>query len=317
MRIAVFGAGGFLGAWTVRALLALGHEIVAVVRPTTDLWRIDGLSGLTVVRLANGDWPTVVVGGSFETVVLFDWEGVASGTRNDDIQWSNLERHRVLVAAAAAGGVRRIVGLGSQAEYGPRRNRAAEESITNPATTYGEAKVAAMRQLRNQSESLGVEWVWARVFSVFGPMDNGGTLLADIAGKLVSNVDVALSSGQQRWSYLYAADAGAALAALVTNSRASGIVNVGHPKAPPLREIIEEFAGNFLSNGRLLFASQVADPGKVTHLEVITDRLTALGWKPIVPLVQGLSITAAWLTGHAVTDPYLAGIDLPQPRGAR
>ncbi|MHC5795231.1 NAD-dependent epimerase/dehydratase family protein [Lacisediminihabitans sp. FW035] len=317
MRVAVFGAGGFLGAWTVRALLAAGHDVVAVVRPTTDLWRIDGLPALTVISRASADWPSIVDRGRFEIVMLLDWEGVASSTRNDEIQWSNLERHRLLVEAAAEAGVRRVVGLGSQAEYGARTNRSDEESPTNPETTYGEAKVAAMLQLRNQCELLGLAWVWARVFSVYGPMDNAGMLLASIAGSLGSNVDVALSSGQQRWSYLYASDAGAALATLATAAQAGGIVNVGHPIAPPLREIVVQFASNFDSGGRLLFAPAPADPSEIAHLEPATLRLLALGWTPEVSQAQGLSTTAHWLTGHGVTDPYFASLQLPRPAGAR
>lgn len=313
MRVGVFGAAGFLGSWTVRALLRAGHEVVAIVRPTTDVWRIGGLPGLDVVARPSGDWPLVIGVESFDALVFLDWEGVAAGARDDDLQWSNLDRHRAMIAAAADKGVRRIVGLGSQAEYGPRLDRVEEESATSPVTTYGQAKVAAMKQLRDLCESRRIDWVWARVFSVYGPMDNDGMLLPTVAGRLGANEDVDLSSGQQRWSYLYASDAGAALAALTTHREARGIVNVGHPLAPPLREIVEEFAVNFDTAGRLNFAQKFEDPSMVVHLDPVTERLLALGWNPEVSTAEGLARTARWLRGEPIADPYFAGRRIPVP----
>ncbi|HEY8914001.1 NAD(P)-dependent oxidoreductase [Lacisediminihabitans sp.] len=313
MRVGVLGAAGFLGSWTVRALLGAGHEAVAIVRPTTDVWRIGGLPGLDVVARPSADWPLVIREKSFDSLVFLDWEGVAAGTRDDDVQWSNLDRHRAMIAAAAEAGVRRIVGLGSQAEYGPRSDRAEEESTTNPATTYGQAKVAAMEQLRDLCESRGIDWVWARVFSVYGPMDNAGMLLSSVAGRLAADEDIDLSSGEQRWSYLYAFDAGAALATLTTHREARGIVNVGNPLAPRLREIVEEFASNFDTTGRLNFAPKLADPGGIAHLDPVTERLVALGWSPEVSTPEGLALTARWLKGEPVADPYFAGRRIPEP----
>jgi nucleoside-diphosphate-sugar epimerase len=157
--------------------------------------------------------------------------------------------------------------------------------------------------------------VWARVFSVYGPLDNSGTLLAAIAGRFRSNEDMDLSSGQQRWSYLYATDAGAALATLATDPRAAGIVNVGHPIAPPLRELVEEFAGNFATTARLNFAA-AADPATISNLDPATDRLTTLGWRPETTTAEGLAFTARWLKGEPVDEPWKSGARIPAPRGS-
>ena len=49
------GAAGFLGANLVRRLIADGHEVSAILQPTTDTWRLDDIDDL---RRIEGDMPT-------------------------------------------------------------------------------------------------------------------------------------------------------------------------------------------------------------------------------------------------------------------
>ena len=51
MKILVTGATGFLGNNLARKLLELGHQVIATVRPTSDLRPLDGMDVETV--LAN------------------------------------------------------------------------------------------------------------------------------------------------------------------------------------------------------------------------------------------------------------------------
>jgi len=43
MRYLVTGAGGFLGSYLTKLLVAQGEDVVALVKPTTDLWRLEGV----------------------------------------------------------------------------------------------------------------------------------------------------------------------------------------------------------------------------------------------------------------------------------
>jgi nucleoside-diphosphate-sugar epimerase len=45
MRAMITGAGGFVGANLVRALLARGDQPEAVVRPESDVWRLEDVRG--------------------------------------------------------------------------------------------------------------------------------------------------------------------------------------------------------------------------------------------------------------------------------
>lgn len=309
MTILVLGASGFLGAWAVRALRARDADVVALVRPTSAVARIEGL--VDVVREPEISWPQVIAELRPSVVISLDWAGVGGEFRDDPSQLMNVARLRGLAEAAANSGASRFVGVGSQAEYGPRDVPVDEEQAPAPVTAYGRAKVAAAAATQAICVESGMDWVWARVFSTYGPLDHQHWLLPRVADALMAGETIDLTAGDQRWSYLYGTDAGAALATLVTHPRARGIVNVGHPEAPRLRDTIEQFARHFSSAGMLRFGGIPYSANQVMRLQPRTDRLAALGWRPDVDLATGLAETAAWIQGHDVVD-RLTGLPLPR-----
>jgi UDP-glucose 4-epimerase len=316
MTTLVLGGSGFIGSWLSRVLVERNVPTSALVRPSSDLWRLASLPPLDIIAADPAEWPDVVASVRPDVIVSLDWSGVAGASRNDDAQWKNLDRQLKVLQAAAESGTRRFVGVGSQAEYGPKSGRITEDMTAHPVTGYGEAKLAAMEASRSFSADSGMQWVWARIFSVYGPLDNGHWLLPLVADSLRADRDIELTTGEQRWSYLYALDAGAALAALATHEDASGIYNVGNPSAPRLRDTLERFASMTSSTGRLLFGARPFEPNPVMHLEPDMSRLAGLGWSATVGMDKGLGATMRWLSGQDVDDVTNPGHALPPRQSA-
>lgn len=314
MRVLVLGATGFLGSWTVRALLADGHSPIALLRSESDDWRLSPLcDGVEIRRAALADWPAVVRAAAADVVISLDWTGLAAAERDDATQWRNVDRLASTVRSAIDGGARRVVGIGSQAEYGPHDGLvAAASTMPAPATEYGRAKLEAGRMLLAAAASAGIDGVWGRVFSTYGPLDQPHWLLPKLAARLLRGERAELTAGTQRWSYLTGADAGRAIALLATAG--SGAYDIGSASAPPLRETIETFAAHFGGGELLDFGAieQGADP--VRHLQTDVGPLQELGWQERIPLSDGLAQTADWLKGRPVVDSLLAGRVLPRPR---
>jgi nucleoside-diphosphate-sugar epimerase len=302
MKLMILGSAGFLGSWTARAALAAGHEVIAVHREASDPWR---LAGLPVQRLAldASGWPELIAQATPDAIVSLDWEGVSSSKRDDDaVQASNLARQKAVLASAIDTGVSRLIGVGSQAEYGPLNTRVTESMVPHPDTAYGRAKVEALRAWQVRSAQSPVSLVWARIFSVYGPLEGEGSVLSSIADAIAGGRTIALGEARLGWSYLYAADAASALIELATHPSVSGVYNVGHPEDPPLRDSLERFADRL--HGRAFLAFGAAGPGRPFRLAADMSRLEKLGWRPRVDLGDGLAMTADWMSGELVRDPF-------------
>lgn len=317
MRVVALGVSGFLGSWTLRALLELGHDVVGVVREESDLWRLAGLaSGMEVQRQSSSRWSATIEAIRPDVVISLDWNGTASGDHsNDATQQSNRYRQAQLVEAAIRSGASRFVGIGSQAEYGLAIGPIPESTAPDPSTRYGQAKVDALSDVRGRATRSGLEWAWARVFSLFGPLDADQRLLPMIFDSVRDGRRVGLTAAEQPWSYLFVGDAARAVAILATHSGVGGIYNVAHPESPPLRQSLLEFSGLLGGEGLLDFGELPDGLNSGSRIADLT-RINSTGWRPVLSRHEGFQLTADWLEGGRVTDSLSMGSGSLLPRRA-
>lgn len=297
MRVLVTGAGGFLGSHVAAELVARGHRVAALVRPSSAPWRLDPLAGrIDILRGDLADGPALaglLAAVRPEAVVHLAWGGVGNAARNDPAQARNIAATLDLAAAAADAGARVFLGAGSQAEYGPKDHVIREEDATLPTTLYGHAKLAAGLMAGQLAAARGLRFAWLRVFSTYGPGDNPGWLISDLIAKLRRGERMALTPGAQRWGFLHARDAAAAFRVVLDDEGASGVFNLGSPDAPPLRETITMLRDLVDPRVPLGFGDVPYRPDQVMRLEADVGRLAALGWAPRIALADGLAETVA------------------------
>lgn len=302
MRILVTGAAGFVGARVATQLIDDGHAVICVARsgaaerlaPINDKAEFVSLDIADVAVLRS-----VLARHRPEAICHAAWAGVAGAQRNDAVQDVNIATSQALARAAADAGVSTIVGLGSQAEYGPINRVARERDPCAPTTRYGEAKCQAHDAMARVCAASGLRFAWMRIFSLYGPGDNPGWLLPSVIAALLRGEKPALTSAEQEWDFLHVADAARAIATVLAMPGASGLFNLGSGEAPPLRHTLETLRDLIDPALPLGFGEVPYRPDQVMHLQADVSRLRdVVGWCPQISLQHGLAEMVAWQRDH-------------------
>jgi UDP-glucose 4-epimerase len=304
MRALVTGATGFVGSHLVARLVGRGDEVAILRRAESDPWRVRHLlPGVTQIR---GGFPDVdglarpIAEFAPDVVFHLAWGGVGKAQRDDPHQHRvNIDGSLALLRLAACAGCGTWVGLGSQAEYGPRDGPLDEDAPTSPRNHYGAAKVEVCTRSRALAADLGVRSVWLRLFSAYGPADSPSALIPYLVTTLLGGGRPALTAGTQLWDYLYVADAAEAIIAAAATPGAEGVFNLGSGRVCTIREVAGRIRDRIDPALPLGFGEVPLGPDPILHLQADIGRLTrSTGWTPRTGLDEGLARTVDWHRRH-------------------
>jgi dihydroflavonol-4-reductase len=203
MTALVTGANGFLGSAVVRALLADGTAVRALVRPGSDRRNLTGLD----VAVAEGDVtePHSLRRATAGCTAVFH---VAADYRlwvadPQPMYRANVEGSVNVLEAAAAAGAARMVYTSSVAVLGINKDRtpADEETpvtVTDMVGHYKRSKFLAEVAVRKRAAELGFPVVTVNPSTPIGPRDvkptpTGRILLDAAAGRMPAFVDTGLN----------------------------------------------------------------------------------------------------------------------------
>jgi UDP-glucose 4-epimerase len=302
MRCLVSGASGHLGSYLTRLLIARGEEVTILVRPSSNLWRLDGvLDGVRLIRARLEDIGSAageLRRAAPNTVFHLAWSGVTKDTRNrpgaliDNVSGS-LQLFRMVQEA----GCGCWIGIGSQAEYGPHSEPLSEDLAPRPDTVYGVAKLCLGQMLATLCGQSGLRFVWLRLLAIYGPKDDPQHLIPSVIEKLLAGVRPSLTAGEQPWDYLYVEDAAEGVYRTAVTPAAEGVYNLGSGHSETVRRIVERLRDMIEPGLPLGFGEVPYSPGTVMSLRGnITKLRQATGWSPDTDLQSGLRKTLEWHT---------------------
>lgn len=226
MRVAVTGAGGFVGGHAVEALLAAGHHVVAATRSADRVARFGDRVEAVTCDLAQPDPVLFERLGRPDALLHLAWEGLPHYTSRRHFEVEGPRQYRFVKALVEAG-LPRVVVAGTCFEYGLAEGALHEDRPTAPVTAYGFAKDALRRALELLRVDVPFGFAWARLFYLHGPGQAPTSLLAKLEHAIAAgDTHFAMSSGEQLRDYLPVETAARHLATLVAASHADGVFNV-------------------------------------------------------------------------------------------
>lgn len=287
-KAVVTGAAGFVGCNLVECLLEYGYYVYAVVRPgSAHNSRLLESERLKLVYADMSEFGQLA-GKIDDTADIFFHIAWGGNRYNFAEQWQNLGATMDSLRSAKALGCKRFVATGSQAEYGPQTDLITEETLPHPIDAYGSAKLATCVLSRQLALDLDIEWIWGRIFSVYGKYEPSGRMLPDLVNALVEGKSFSLSAATQYWDYLYSSDCAEALIALGERGAAGEVYNIANGDNKPLREYTEEARKFVAPRIKLSYRQEI----EVKYsLQVTAEKLKRdTGWAPTTPFNEGIQM---------------------------
>lgn len=299
MRVLVTGATGYVGGAAARALVAAGHDVVALVRPASR----DRAPAGAEVAVGDLDDPAsyrdlaagvdcVVHAGQRRT------RGRITGRQIALLARTEATAVATLAAACAAGGTR-LVHTSGAFVFGDHGADWVDEDTPLTPSPLGTHHAAGVRTLR----AAGLDLRVLHLGFVYGPGGNFTTILYDPARRGILRCP---GPGRNYWSPVHLDDAAAAYVAAAEHpAGGEWVIADDHPQ--PLRALVDQVT-DALGRRRVgsvpgavlgLAGGRPAVGSLLTSYRLRNARAKAeLGWKPVHPaFADGLPGTLAALRG--------------------
>jgi dTDP-glucose 4,6-dehydratase len=305
----VTGGAGFLGSHLVDLLLARGHHVVALDNLVTG--SVDNIAhhaGDPNFRFVQQDVTEFLF---LAGPVDFVWHFASPASPIDYLELpiqtlkvGSLGTHKAL-GLAKHKGARFLLASTSEVYGDPLVHPQREDYWGNvnpigPRGCYDEAKRFAEAMTMAYHNEHGLETRIMRIFNTYGPRMrlNDGRVVPSFIGSALRNKPVTVyGDGSQTRSFCYCSDLVEGAYRLMMSDE-PWPVNIGNPTELTVLEFARSIIRATGARSRIVFRPLPQDDPKQRRPDTTrAERL--LGWRPQVPLEQGLERTIAWFRSVA------------------
>ena len=182
----------------------------------------------------------------------------------------------------------------------PGRIRDAQQSHNRgtecaPRSLYGEAKLRMRYEGERLCKELGLSYIHARIFSVYGPGDHPWTLVESCLDAFTNDREMRLGGCTQKWNFLYITDLARAVCDLAETKEEtfqtlkSPVFNLAGNDTRVLREFVEEIHELCQGRGTCVYAVRAENAeGAVNLIPDIRKICRVTGWKPETDFKTGI-----------------------------
>jgi nucleoside-diphosphate-sugar epimerase len=309
----VAGGGGFIGGHETQSLLETGTSVRSVdIKPLEDWHQVHGEAENEVLDLRDYEACRQAVRETDVVINLAaDMGGMGFIELNKAACMTSVLINTNLLRASVESGVSQFFFASSACVYSaekqsqPIREGLKEEDVypIAPEDGYGWEKLFSERMCRHYAEDYGLKVAVGRFHNVYGPCGTfeGGrekvvaALCRKVAEATLDDKDFieVWGDGQQTRSFTYIADALEGVHRLM-GSGYSDPLNIGSDETVSIDELLDvildvsgsQLEARYLRDAPLGVRGRSSDNTRISQV---------LGWKPSVPLRDGVAETYEWI----------------------
>ena len=228
MNILISGATSMIGSKLSNHLSSKNKVFCLVRKQSKNIFRLVKNANIIFVdcEADNFDKIDKLIDDRIDVAVNFYWEGIRGNDRNNKLlQEKSFNNSIKFLNSSVRLGAKNIIGVGSQAEYGPH-DFYNEDVICKPVCEYGNFKNSTREYYQKFCKENNINFKWARIFSAYGEFDFEGSLVMTSIKKFKENSTITLKSGSQIRNYTYDEDLVRAFTCLIYDNEKSGVYNI-------------------------------------------------------------------------------------------
>jgi GDP-L-fucose synthase len=306
-KIFVAGHRGMVGSALVRRLESEGFSNLLV----RDRSKLDLRHESAVAKFFADEKPAVVILAAAKV-------GGIKANNDYPVEFllENLRIQNNVIRSAYENGARKLLFLGSSCIYPKLAPQPILETAllsgplepTNEA--YAIAKIAGIKLCQAYAREHNANFISVMPTNLYGPNDNFDLETSHVLAALLRKAHEAKTrkdrklivwgSGKPRREFLHVDDLASACALLLDQYDSPEIINVGCGEDISIRELAELICDVVGFEGELTW--DVSKPDGTPRKLLDVTKVRALGWKPSIPLRDGIARTYGWFLAKYV--PY-------------
>jgi dTDP-6-deoxy-L-talose 4-dehydrogenase (NAD+) len=256
--ILITGATGFVGRQVLKCLQGHNHKIHIVSRIGKEYevsyGNIEKIIHTSNMFLEDSNWWAKVCE-DIDIVIHIAWYAepgkYLQSSKNIDCLIGTLK----MAKGCSKAGIKRFIGIGTCFEYDLKSGILFKDTPLLPHTPYAAAKSAAYMMLSQFFSQEDIEFVWCRLFYLYGEGEDIRRLAPYVHSQLAKGNIVKLTRGKQIRDFIDVEDAGKIIADVTLGDK-QGVVNVCSGIPITVRQFVEKIADEYGRRDLLEFGAR-------------------------------------------------------------